>query len=188
LRFIEECAKVRDMLRRWAVDTSQVKDKSAWTVPAKKKEEGLMKKQSFLMAGLLVLSSMAATQVARAQESMVVDIPFAFVAANATLPAGEYRVQKLDGNSAVLLIHCWDANASALVITNAAQAKEPQSESKLVFKRYGNSYFLSQVWTAGSIRGRQLSISPREKEMPQLARNETKGEVTLVARLSTVRP
>jgi hypothetical protein len=176
------------MLRRWAVDTSQVKDKSAWTVPAKKKEEGLMKKQSFLMAGLLVLSSMAATQVARAQESMVVDIPFAFVAGNATLPAGEYRVQKLDRNSAVLLIHCWDANASALVITHAAQAKEPQSESKLVFNRYGNRYFLSQVWTAGSIRGRQLPISPREKEMPQLASNETKGEVTLVARLSTVRP
>src|SRR5467141_1239168 len=147
-----------------------------------------MKKQSFLMAGVLVLSSMAATEIARAQETMVVDIPFAFTAGNATLPAGEYRVQKMDRNSAVLLIHCWDARASALVITNAAQAKELQTESKLVFKRYGNSYFLSQVWTAGSIRGRQLSISPREKEMPQLARNETKGEVTLVARLSTVRP
>ncbi len=147
-----------------------------------------MKKQSFLIAGLLVLSSMAAAQVARAQETMVVDIPFAFVAGSATLPAGEYRVQKLDGNSAVLLIHCWDARASALVITNAAQAKEPQSESKLVFNRYGNRYFLSQVWKEGSIRGRQLPTSPREKEMPQLARNETKGEVTLVARLAPVKP
>jgi len=147
-----------------------------------------MKKQSFLMAGVLVLSSLAATQVARAQEAMVVDIPFAFTAGNATLPAGEYRVQKMDRNSAVLLIHCWDTRASALVITNAAQAKELQAESKLVFNRYGNRYFLSQVWTAGSIRGRQLPISPREKEMPQLARNETKTEITLVARLSPARP
>jgi hypothetical protein len=147
-----------------------------------------MKKQSFLMAGVLMLSSMAATQVARAQDAMVVDIPFAFTAGNATLPAGEYRVQKLDRNSAVLLVHCWDARASALVITNAAQAKETQTESKLVFNRYGNRYFLSQVWNAGSIRGRQLPISPREKEMPQLARNETKTEITLVARLSPARP
>jgi hypothetical protein len=147
-----------------------------------------MKKQSFLMAGVLMLSSMAATQVARAQDAMVVDIPFAFTAGNATLPAGEYRVQKMDRNSAVLLIHCWDARASALVITNAAQAKETQTESKLVFNRYGNRYFLSQVWNAGSIRGRQLPISPREKEMPQLARNETKTEITLVARLSPARP
>jgi hypothetical protein len=147
-----------------------------------------MKKQSFLMAGVLMLSSMAVTQVARAQDAMVVDIPFAFTAGNATLPAGEYRVQKLDRNSAVLLVHCWDARASALVITNAAQAKETQTESKLVFNRYGNRYFLSQVWNAGSIRGRQLPISPREKEMPQLARNETKTEITLVARLSPARP
>src|SRR5258705_2733165 len=138
-----------------------------------------MKKQSMLMAGALVLSSMAVTQVARAQERMVVDIPIAFPSGNAPLPAGEYRVQKMDRNSAVLLIHCWDARASALVITNAAQAKELQAESKLVFNRYGNRYFLSQVWTSGYIRGRQLPISPREKEMPQLARNETKTEITL---------
>jgi hypothetical protein len=115
-----------------------------------------MKKQSFLMAGLLALSSMAATQGARAQEPMVVNIPFAFVTGNATLPAVEYRVQKWDFNSSVLLTHCSDPSESALVITSAAQAKELQSESKLVFNRYDKRYFLSQVWTAGAIRGRQL--------------------------------
>jgi len=143
-----------------------------------------MKRQSFLMIGLLLLSSMAATQVARAQEPMVVDIPFAFTAGNATLPAGEYRVEKLEQNSAVLLIRCADPGAAAMVITNAAQANELQSQSKLVFNRYDNHYFLSQVWTARSIRGRQLSKSPREKELAQVARTEAKDEITLVARLS----
>jgi hypothetical protein len=147
-----------------------------------------MKKQSFLMAGFLVLSSMAATQVARAQETLVVNIPFAFVAGNATLPAGEYRVQNWGLTSSVLLIQCSDPSESAMVITNAARAKELQSESKLVFNRYGKRYFLSQVWTAGSISGRQLLKSPREKEMAQVARIETKGEITLVARLSPARP
>lgn len=147
-----------------------------------------MRKQSLLMAGFLVLSSMAATQVARAQQPLVVNIPFAFVAGNATLPAGEYRIQKWDGNSPVLLIQCSDPAESAMVITNAAEAKELQSESKLVFKRYGKRYFLSQVWTAGSIRGRQLFKSPREKEMAQVARIETEREITLVAHLSPARP
>jgi len=32
-------------------------------------------------------------------------------------------------------------------------ANEMQTESKLVFNRYDNQYFLSQVWTVGSIRG-----------------------------------
>jgi hypothetical protein len=147
-----------------------------------------MKKQSILLAGLLALSSMAATQVAQAQETMVVNIPFAFTAGNVTLPAGEYRVQKMEQNSAVLLIHCWDARMATFVVTNPAQAKELQSQSKLVFNRYDNRYFLSQVWKAGSNRGRQLSKSPKEKEMAQLARIETKGEITLVARLSPARP
>jgi hypothetical protein len=146
-----------------------------------------MKKQSFLIAGLLVLSSMAATQVAQAQETMVVNIPFTFTAGNVTLPAGEYRVQKMEQNSAVLLIHCWDARMATFVVTNPAQAKELQSQSKLVFTRYKDRYFLSQVWKAGSIRGRQLRKSQAEKEIAQSARLETK-EITLVARLSPARP
>ena len=142
-----------------------------------------MKKRAFVTATLFVLSIIVAAQVAQADEPMLVNIPFAFVAGNVTLPAGEYRVQKLDRNSAVVLIRCSDATASAMVVTHAAQAKELQTESKLIFNQYGNRYFLSQVWTAGSIRGRQLLKSPQEKEISQVARIETKSEFTLVARL-----
>ena len=147
-----------------------------------------MKKRAFVTATLFVLSIIVAAQVAQADEPMLVNIPFAFVAGNVTLPAGEYRVQKLDGNSAVVLIRCSDATASAMVVTHAAQAKELQTESKLIFNQYGNRYFLSQVWTAGSIRGRQLLKSPQEKEISQMARIETKSEFTLVARLIPARP
>src|SRR5260370_6225731 len=97
-----------------------------------------MKKQSFLIAGLLVLSSMAAAQVARAQETMVVDIPFAFVAGRATPPAGENRVPKLGGNLAGLLTHCLDVEEAAPVIHHHGPAKEPQNQSKLVFNRDSN--------------------------------------------------
>jgi hypothetical protein len=153
-----------------------------------KKEEVSMKKRLFVMATLFVLSIIVAAQVAQAEQPMLVNIPFEFVAGNTTLPAGEYRVQTLDRNSTILLIHCSGRGASAMVVTNAAQAKEMNSESKLVFNRYGRRYFLSQVWTAGSIRGRQLLKSPGEKEIAQSARIETKGEITLVARLSPARP
>ena len=143
-----------------------------------------MKKRAFVMATLLVLSIMVAAQVAQAEEPMLVNIPFAFTAGNVTLPAGEYRVQKLDGNSAVVLISCTDASASAMVLSNAAQAKKAQTQSKLVFRRYENRYFLSQLWTAGSIHGRQLLKSRAEKEIAQSARLDNQGEITLVARLS----
>ena len=147
-----------------------------------------MKKRILAVASLLVVGSFAATQVARAQEPMTVNIPFAFTAGDASLPAGKYRVEKLDGNGAVLLIRCSEPTASAMVVTIGKQAKEQQERSKLVFHRYNDHYFLSQVWTAGSIRGRQLLKSPREKEVARSARLEKDGEITLVARLSPARP
>jgi len=100
-----------------------------------------------------------------------------------TLPAGEYRIQKFDATSGMLLINCLD-RAPVIVLNICSRGNAPQSQSKLVFNHYDHRYFLSQVWTAGSIRGRQLSKSPREKELAQVARIETKGEITLVARLA----
>lgn len=146
-----------------------------------------MKKRALVAATLFVLSMIVTTQVTRAQDVMVANIPFQFVAGNVTLPAGEYRVQKLEGKP-VLLIRCPDANASAMVIAIASQAKKTQTQSKLVFNRYGDRYFLSQVWTEGTIRGSQLLKSQREKEISQVAKTETKGEFTLVARLFPAKP
>jgi len=143
-----------------------------------------MKKHTFVMTSLLLLSLMAAAQVVQAQEALVVNIPFEFVAGKLTLPAGEYRVEKLEKNSVVVLTHCTQPGASAVVMTIAAQANEPQSDSKLVFNRYGNLYFLSQYWMAGSSRGRLLLKSAREEEISRIARIEAQGQVTLVASLS----
>ena len=143
-----------------------------------------MKKHTFVMTSLLLLSLMVTAQVVQAQEPVVVNIPFEFVAGNLTLPAGEYRLEKLENGSAVVLIHRADRGASAMVMSIATQANAPQSDSKLVFNRYGNRYFLSQYWSAGSSRGRLLPKSAREKEISRIARNEAKGQVTLAASLS----
>jgi hypothetical protein len=148
------------------------------------KEEVSMKKRTLVMTTLLLLSLMVAAQVVKAQEPMVVNIPFEFVAGKLTLPAGEYRVEKLEKNSVVVLTHCTQPGASAIVMTIASQANAPHSDSKLVFNRYGNLYFLSQYWEAGSSRGQLLLKSAREEEISRIAKTETQGQVTLVAGLS----
>jgi uncharacterized membrane-anchored protein len=151
---------------------------------ADEKRRSPMKKRILAMASLLVVCSFAATQVARAQEPMTVNIPFAFTAGEAALPAGEYRVQKMDGNGAVLLIRCSDPTAAAFVTTIGTEAKEQQGRSKLVFNRYNDHYFLSQVWNAGYSSGRQLRKTAREKEIAQTAKLETQSQVILVASAS----
>ena len=143
-----------------------------------------MKKRILGMVSLMVLAVLASTRVAQAQQSLLVNIPFDFVAGNQTLPAGQYAVSVASVGHSLLLVDRKDGIASAFLITNAVAANEIQTESKLIFNRYGDRYFLSKVWTEGNSRGRELLKSAREKEMAQTAKNETQGQVTLVAELT----
>jgi hypothetical protein len=113
----------------------------------------------------------------------VVNVPFDFVAGNQNLPAGEYSVKVSQTDARIVLIERKDATAAMFIGTNAVVANTIQSESKLVFNRYGDRYFLSQVWNEGNSRGRQLMKTAREKEIAQTAKIETEGQVTLVAEL-----
>jgi hypothetical protein len=142
-----------------------------------------MKTRALVMAGMMALTAMASTRVAQAQELLVVNIPFDFVAGNMTLPAGEYSIKVAAPERTLLLIDRKHAVASGFMNTHAVAKTEIQTESKVIFNRYGDRYFLSQVWAAGSSSGRQLLKSAREKEMAQIAKSETHGQVTLVAEL-----
>ena len=147
-----------------------------------------MKQVFFRISLMLALAFLAAAQMVRAQEAMLVNIPFAFTAGKAALPAGEYRVEKLSLGSIVLAIRSTDLSASAYVTSFATETAAPQPKSKLVFHRYRNRYFLFQVWTGGSRRGRQLRKSPQEKEQALAAQGEMPAQVTIVARLEAPKP
>lgn len=143
-----------------------------------------MKKRYLIMAGLMVFTVFASTRVAQAQQEMVVKIPFAFVADHVNLPAGDYTLKTAGPINSLLLVNRADPTMSAYIPSNAAQAAAVQSESKVVFNCYGDRYFLSQVWTAGTALGRQMVRSSREKEMAQLAKREGASQVVLVASLA----
>ena len=146
-----------------------------------------MKKRAFVIAGMLALSIVAATQVVLAQDTMLVNIPFEFVAGKATLPAGEYLVQNPAAGSTVILIHRKSPDASVILLSMPTSARDPQSASKLVFNRFGQRYFLSKIWKQGYLQGRQLPKSAREKELERSASVE-RAQVTLVARLTPANP
>jgi hypothetical protein len=70
-------------------------------------------------------------------------------------------------------------NPGMLVSTNAAQRARSDDSSKLVFRRYESTYFLSQVWITGNDRGRDVSRSNAELEMA--AKSMQKGNTVVVA-------
>jgi hypothetical protein len=101
------------------------------------------------------------------------NIPFDFIVADKTLPAGEYfvsRTRQVSGDDA-LTISTLDGRALAVRLTFGVQALAPKKQGFLLFHRYGNQHFLFQVWPAGSSMGRILIQSRGERELEREANN-----------------
>jgi hypothetical protein len=124
-------------------------------------------------AALLLAASAC---IAQTKGDVAAEIPFPFVVAEHTLPAGRYIVSPMNGNT--LRIHKF-MGPGMLVLTNAAQRSESDNSSKLVFHRYEGAYFLSQVWIMGNDRGKEVLRSRAERELA--ARTTQKGNTVVVA-------
>jgi hypothetical protein len=94
-----------------------------------------------------------------------VNIPFGFQVADTKLPAGEYYVRRLPHSSSdsVLMIRNVQDGQTAVRLTSAVQTLSPKDKGTLVFHRYGDQYFLFQVWPAGGETGRVLPGSRSER-------------------------
>jgi hypothetical protein len=94
-------------------------------------------------------------------------IPFDFVVANQKLPPGKYSIGRAIQNSgdSVLLISSVNGRLHAIRWSTPVESRSVKSKGKLVFNRYGDQYFLSQVWPAGASTGRQLYKSRSEREI-----------------------
>jgi hypothetical protein len=153
-----------------------------------------MKKQA-LRAITMLISIVAlafVTAVAsNAQSSgnkLKADIPFDFVVGSRTLAAGEYIVGQITSNSAdAILVRSSDGDHNAIRMTSALSVGAPKRKTTLTFLRYGSTYYLSQVWIAGSSEGRELLKSKSERSAErELANNSSEGNPALNARPEVV--
>ena len=141
-----------------------------------------MKKQSlriFLMFGFLAILAVSSAH-AQSGKELTANIPFSFSVGSTTFPAGEYRVERLNpqADPAALAIKSADGRMKRVVLTAPVQADERQEMAKLVFTRYGDQYFLAQVWTAGAKAGLEL---PKSRSERTLARNAGENRAVRVA-------
>jgi hypothetical protein len=139
-----------------------------------------MKNRALAVSILLGLFLLAAAAPGQAQQPLRVKIPFDFVADKTTMPAGDYVVKPSGLGSPALIIERVDDLRGTVVatMTHSVEAKDPKPGTCLVFRVYGDQYFLSEMWLAGS--GRQLYPSRVQKE---LAKNQISREVILQAKL-----
>jgi hypothetical protein len=123
------------------------------------------------------------TAIAAAAQSgggkLKADIPFDFVVGDKTLAAGEYTVGQISTSSSdAIMIRNSAGGHKAMRITNAVASSAPKRRTQLTFHRYGNTYYLSQIWVAGSAEGRQMLKSKQERVAErELARNSAAGNL-----------
>lgn len=127
-----------------------------------------MRKQALRTISVLSLLLLLAVASAHAQsaKSIVVTIPFDFNVAGKMLPAGEYIVRRATQNTNEgWQISRKDGRAGVFVLTMSIQTGAVNENSRLVFNRYDDQYFLSQVWMSGDSDGRGLFRSGKERSL-----------------------
>jgi hypothetical protein len=121
-----------------------------------------MKKQTWQVVGFL--AALLATSPAVAQTNRgdtIANIPFGFTVANRTLPPGRYTVTRM-GETTLRIFG--SHNQGTVVLSTRVEGKARESSGKMVFHRYGDTYFLSEVWVAASGTGRKVFRSRSEEE------------------------
>jgi hypothetical protein len=121
-----------------------------------------------LCTALLAVASASMGQISPGDT--IVDVPFRFVVAGKTMPAGHYIVK----NAGDARIRVFSPGTTGVYVAAHAAVRSASDGSKLVFRRYGDTYFLAAVWVAGNTIGRELYRSPAERE---LARHKAEVEL-----------
>jgi len=109
-------------------------------------------------------------------------VPFPFVLANQTLPAGTYQLQRLLGKSletdeiGVIVVRGADPGVYKAVVTNLLpQPPDLLSNSQLVFARHAGQRYLTEVRFEGE-KGHHIPNAPGES----LGFDPSREEVALV--------
>jgi hypothetical protein len=153
-------------------------------------ERKVIKRLTMLsLVSLFTLCAVVASANAQLINPIRAKIPFDFSVGDQKLPAGEYCFSRLSGfsDSKTMSVTSVDASTHLFQSTFGARVLTPKNESTLVFHRYGDQYFLEQIWTGGEQEGTQLPESRGERTARrQLAQTQQSNMSGKVIRAETV--
>ncbi|HET6976464.1 MAG TPA: hypothetical protein VFI24_09100 [Pyrinomonadaceae bacterium] len=120
----------------------------------------------------LALGLVASAQAQTGQKFKTFSVPFSFNVGSKVLPAGEYKVT---ADNQTIRVQKTDGKANALVLSQRTRGvSHVENKPRLTFRRYGNEYYLSQVWLPDNL-GREL---PRRRPAnSDLAKDMTVVEI-----------
>lgn len=92
-------------------------------------------------------------------------IPFTFSVASTGFSAGKCDITLPYQMPHVVLLKCDGVSSGVFAVTSPVGGVLPIQQSKLVFNRYGDRYFLSEIRIAGQAYAHRLPRSKVEREL-----------------------
>ncbi len=135
------------------------------------------------MGCLLSLSLVSSVHAQLPGTEIRASIPFEFTVRGKTLPAGEYEISRIgDEPTGLSMRNVRDKHEHVVFETEPVDVRRIPRRNVLVFNRYGDSYFLEKVVTAGEENGVELAPSRAERNLRRdTARNQVEPETVMVA-------
>ncbi len=129
-----------------------------------------MKTQFISRLLILVLltagGAICANAQALAEGTIEADVPFAFIVGEKTFSAGKHTLKRADDtNPGVLEIRTDKGRGTIFFEAETAQANEYPRQTKLVFEKIGDQYFLSEIWASDTNLGYRLPKTNAEKSL-----------------------
>ena len=110
-----------------------------------------MKNLLRIAVALIGFAGLGITAKAQVADQIVVTIPFEFVVAGKTLPAGTYRANRVsDDKWAGLIFSSVETRAGVIVRPTEVQSASAD-QAKVSFEKAGDEHFLSKIQTGDSV-------------------------------------
>jgi hypothetical protein len=111
-----------------------------------------MKKQYVIvLVALIRFITLGPTAQAQDEDTVIAKVPYDFVAGGAVLPAGTYRISRVDtAGTRELEISSYETGASAFLLPTVF-ADAPEEHAQLTLESVAGKYFLTEIQTANGV-------------------------------------
>jgi len=102
-------------------------------------------KTFWIFRTLIVVSTLAFLPIANAQtahHTMTANVPFGFELGSTHMGPGTYRISTPVQN----VVELRNGSQVAMILAYSGESSRPSKTAKIVFDRYGDHYFLRQIW------------------------------------------
>ena len=137
-----------------------------------------MKSKIYGALAMLAAALIVSVPFIQAQSRVQADVPFAFSLQGKAMPAGNYEIIALSDRA--IEVRNLNTRRSQFLLKPMSVQSSREQGPMLVFHKYGDQYFLSQIWNGGSHYGVGFAESEREKEVSLAGNGAANASETVI--------